>query len=286
MSGGRRRAHGGVPRATPAAGQAAAPATVSAVPGSALRGRPPAGAFGNLLLTEMKLAWRTPVGLIFDLGLPVLLLMIFACVPSFRSPNAELGGITMLSLYIPILNVFVVAIMALVGLAVALAGYRELGVLRRMSTTPAPPSWVLGAQLVINLGIALVALLIVNLGGLAMGVEGPKEVGGFVLAILLTAAALLAMGLWIAAVARTTQGANAIGQLLFYPMMFFAGLYFPRELMPDVLRHISDWTPLGAAVHALQSSTEGSFPGYHPLLVLVGYALIFGFFAVKQFKWE
>jgi acyl dehydratase len=39
----------------------------------------------------------------------------------------------------------------------------------------------------------------------------------------LTTAAVLAIGLWIAAVARTTQGANVIGQLLFYPMMFFAG---------------------------------------------------------------
>jgi len=87
-------------------------------------------------------------------------------------------------------------------------------------------------------------------------------------------------------VARTTQGANVIGQLLFYPMMFFAGRYFPRELMPDLLRHISDWTPLGAAVHALQTSMQGAFPGYAPLLVLAGYALLFGSLAVKQFKWE
>ena len=80
-----------------------------------------------------------------------------------------------MSLYVPILNVFVVAIMALVGVAVALANYRELGVLRRMSTTPAPPSWVLGAQLVINLGIALVALLDRQSGRHGRGGGGPEE---------------------------------------------------------------------------------------------------------------
>jgi ABC-2 type transport system permease protein len=226
------------------------------------------------------------VSLVFGLGLPIMLLVIFGNVPKFNTPVGQLGGVTIMSLYVPVLNVFVIAIMAMVGVAVTLANYRELGVLRRMSTTPAPPSWVLGAQLIINLGIAFVALLIINLGSMILGVPAPQQIGGFILALVLTAGAVLAIGLWIAAVARTTQMANVIGQLLFYPLMFFAGLYFPRELMPSALRSISDWTPLGAAVHALQSSMEGAFPGYHPLLVLVGYALLFGGFAIKQFKWE
>jgi ABC-2 type transport system permease protein len=260
--------------------------TAGAAPGAGPHGRPPAGAFGKLLSIELKLAWRMPVSLVFGLGLPIMLLVIFGNVPKFNTPVGQLGGVTIMSLYVPVLNVFVVAIMAMVGVAVTLANYRELGVLRRMSTTPAPPSWVLGAQLLINLGIAVIALLIINLGSMILGVPAPKQVWGFILALALAAAAVLAIGLWIAAVARTTQMANVIGQLLFYPLMFFAGLYFPRELMPNVLRHISDWTPLGAAVHALQSSMEGSFPGYHPLLVLAGYALLFGGVAIKQFKWE
>jgi len=47
-------------------------------------------------------------------------------------------------------------------------------------------------------------------------------------------------------------GADAIGQLLLYPFLFSAGLYFPRHSMPPVLRQISEWSPLGASVHALQ----------------------------------
>jgi len=138
----------------------------------------------------------------------------------------------------------------------------------------------------VNLAVAAIALLIINLGMMAFGVPAPLAVGGFALAIILTTAAMFAMGLWIAAIARSGAAANAIAQVIFYPLMFFAGLYFPREVMPTVLRHVSDWTPLGAAVDALQTAAEGSFPPARALLVLVGYALVFGSFAVRKFRWE
>lgn len=249
-------------------------------------GRPPVSAFRKLLLTEVKLAWRQPLGIVLGLGLPVLLLLVFGSIPQFRTVAPETGGLTLLSLYVPILSLFSLAMLPLVGLSMPIATYRELGVLRRMSTTPAPPSWLLGAQLFINAAVAAVALVIINLGGQALGVTPPQEVGGFVLSMILAAAALFAMGLWIAAVARTGMAANAIGQGLFYPLMFFGGLYFLREVMPDILVRISDWTPVGSAVQALQSAMVGSFPTARPLLVMVGYALLFGTMAVKQFKWE
>src|SRR6266536_3009343 len=44
------------------------------------------------------------------------------------------------------------------------------------------------------------------------------------------------------------------------PLLFFGGLWFPRERMPPVLQHISEWSPLGASVHALQDSMQGTFP--------------------------
>ncbi|NLV71091.1 MAG: ABC transporter permease [Actinobacteria bacterium] len=248
--------------------------------------RPPGSAFRKLVLVETKLQLRTPVAMALSLGLPVLLLIIFGFVPQFNEPMAELNGLTVLSLYAPILGAFAVGFLGLVGLSMPLAGYRELGVLRRMSCTPAPPSWMLAAQLVINLAVAVVALVVINLGIKAFGVGGPQNVGGYALAVFLSVAALFAIGLWIAAIARSANVANAIGQILFYPMMFFAGLYFPREMMPSILRHVSDWTPLGAAVKAMQAAAEGSFPPVQSLLVMLGYAVVFGLAAVKQFKWE
>jgi ABC-2 type transport system permease protein len=56
--------------------------------------------------------------------------------------------------------------------------------------------------------------------------------------------------------------------------------------MPGVLQGLSDCTPLGAAVEAIQDSMPGGFPPVAPLLVLAAYALVFGFLARRFFRWE
>ena len=56
--------------------------------------------------------------------------------------------------------------------------------------------------------------------------------------------------------------------------------------MPPVLWHISEWSPLGASVHALQDSLPGTFPSAHSPLVLAGSAVVFGFLAVRFVRWD
>jgi len=146
---------------------------------------------------------------------------------------------------------------------------------------------VLAAQLVINFCIAMTSLLIVIVVGMvAFGLDVPKNPGALLLSIVLSIAALFAIGLSIASAARSGVAARAIGAGAFYPLLFFAGMWFPRELMPVILQDISNFTPLGASVEAMQDSMQGQFPPAEPLLVLVGYALVFAFIARRYFRWE
>ncbi len=89
-----------------------------------------------------------------------------------------------------------------------------------------------------------------------------------------------------AATQSRASGPGAIGQLVLYPLLLFAGLRFPEERMPPVLQHISEWPPPGASVHALQDSVRGTFPSAQSLLILAGWAVLFGFPAVRFFRWE
>jgi ABC-2 type transport system permease protein len=66
----------------------------------------------------------------------VLLLVIFGELPAFHQAQSLLGGLTLFDLYVPILVAFSVAMLALLGLPMPLVSYRELGVLRRLSTSP------------------------------------------------------------------------------------------------------------------------------------------------------
>ncbi len=252
-----------------------------------LPGTPHGAAFGKIVLNEARLARRQPVAAIGSIGLPVILMIIFGEIPSTQQTISTLGGLTLFDTYLPIIGVLGLTMLTLLGLPSPLVSYRELGVLRRLSTTPVPPSWLLAAQVVIQLCVALTGLLIVIVTGIiAFGAPVPKSPGGLVLSLLLAIAGLFALGLLVASVAPTSGSVNAIGRLALVPLLFFAGLWLPRALMPAVLQDISNYTPLGAAVEAIQDSMLTGFPPARPLLVLAAYAVVFGFAARRFFRWE
>ena len=79
---------------------------------------------------------------------------------------------------------------------------------------------------------------------------------------------------------------GAIGGILFFPLMFFAGLWVPQQQMGATLRSISQYTPLGAAVPSIINSDFGHWPGTTHLLVLAGYTVIMLRIAVRFFRWD
>ena len=46
-------------------------------------------AFGQIVLNEIRLTWRRPVGLIGGVAVPVLLLVIFGSLPAFNIRSKE-----------------------------------------------------------------------------------------------------------------------------------------------------------------------------------------------------
>ncbi|MBV9093069.1 MAG: ABC transporter permease [Streptosporangiaceae bacterium] len=247
----------------------------------------PRGAFGQIVRNEARLAWRQPAGIIAGIGISLLLLVIFGEVPVFQQPSPRLGGLSAFEAYIPVLIAFAIGVLALTYLPGPLVSYREQGVLRRLSTTPVPASWVLAAQLVVQaclMVITVLMLISVSIG--FFGASAPKDPGGLILAVVLAIAALFMIGLVIAAAARTTGAARGLTAAAFYPLMFFAGLYVPMQILPRVFQDISHFTPLGAAVQALEDSMWQGFPPATPLGVLAGYAAVFGFLAKRFFRWE
>ena len=255
-------------------------------PGAAPRARR-RSPLAQLTRVEFKLFLRERIGPIWGIGLPLLLLVIFGAIPAFKKVLPNSGGLTVMDSYLPILIALSLALIALVVTPYSLAGYRERGVLRRLRTTPAGPARVLGAVLIVNLAAVVVMLiLLLVVGRLAYSVPFPLNFGAWVVTALLTVAALMAMGLFIAAIGSTGRVAAAIGNILFYPMMFFSGLWLPIPSMPAVLQHISHATPLGAAWEAFQQADLGHWPPALPLITMVIWAAVFGAAAVRFFRWE
>lgn len=253
-------------------------------PSSSSRRRP----HRMLVLTELRLAWRYPIYLVPAIGIPVLLLVIFGSIPSLTQPKPEFGGVSFFAVYTPTLIVLVLIMLGLLNLPAQMAGYREQGVLRRMSTTPVSASALLGAQLAVNLVFAMFSIaMLLGVGAGVFNLVLPAQPGWLLLSLALTVAAMFGIGLCIAAFAGSPRVANVIGGALFYPLAFFSGLYVPIVVLNSgVINQIANALPSGAAFDALHASLGGHFPGGEALGVLVAYALVFGAIAVHWFGWD
>jgi ABC-2 type transport system permease protein len=241
----------------------------------------------RLTRTEFRLFFREPPAVVWGLGFPILLLVIFGSIPAFKKTQAVYGGMTLLDVYVPIIIVMNMALLALIVMPSVLAGYREKGILRRLRTTPAGPARVLGAQLAVAFATALVEVIaVLVVARLAYDVPFPRSFGPWAVTWLLTVAALLAIGLAIAAVGTTGRVAQIIGNILFFPMMFFSGLWLPIPSMPVVLQHIAHATPLGAAWEAFQQASLGHWPPALSMVTMVIYVVVFGGAAARLFRWE
>jgi ABC-2 type transport system permease protein len=245
----------------------------------------PRSAFGALVRTETALLVREIIPLLWGIGVPMVLLTIMGLAS--HGPDKSLDGFSLVAAYEPVLIAFTMATFSLQGLPAVLAGYRERGIMRRLNATPVGAGRLLGAQLTVNLAVTVASTAgVLVVGRLAFGVALPRQAAGFALAFILTAAAMLSLGLLVAALARTGRVAAAVGTMLFLGLMFFAGLWMPQAQMPAALRRVGDDTPLGAAVAALQHSMAGQWPSVTGLAVLAGYTVVLGLLAWRLFRWE
>ena len=81
---------------------------------------------------------------------------------------------------------------------------------------------------------------------LVFGIPLPAHPLGFLAAIAAGTSAVFALGLVIAAVAPRARTATGAGTVLFLLVMFFAGVYLPKFLLPDVVLRIGEYVPPGS----------------------------------------
>ena len=181
-----------------------------------------------------------------------------------HKPQHSLGNVKFIVAYTPVVMVFSLTILALNALPPALAAYREKGYLRRLSTTPVGAWRLLTAEVAINFArerrrrgagrgdrphrLLRAAPAASSAGSCWRSCSGPPRCSGSARSCRRS---------------RRRRGSPGIvGSLLFFPMMFFAGLWVPRAEMGSVLRGISDYTPLGALVAAVQRTTGRPLAGH------------------------
>ncbi|GGY79651.1 ABC transporter permease [Streptomyces nitrosporeus] len=258
------------------------PTTTTAAPAA-----PAPRPLGAVLTTETRLFLREPGSLFWILVFPAVLLTILGLVPSFREADDGLGGRRVVDIYVPVAVLLAMIMAGLQAMPPVLTGYRERGILRRMSATPVRPSALLLAQITLHGAAALgSAVLVMAVGRAGFGVRLPEQLPGYALSLLLAVACVLALGAAVCALAPTTKAATAVGSVAYLLMMFTAGVWVPVQVMPGLLRTVVEFTPFGAASQALDQAASGSWPGWTHLAVMAVWTAVLGALSARLFRWE
>ncbi|APU16900.1 MULTISPECIES: ABC transporter permease [Actinoalloteichus] len=241
----------------------------------------------RLFVHEWKLFFRDPTAAILGFAFPPALLVIFGMIPMFRDVIPEAGGVRLLDLYVPIMIAIALATVAINTLPAVMATYREKGILRRLSTTPVSPLSMLLAQLLVNMAVALASIaVVIVVARFAFDSPLPANPLGLVLVVVLLAVSLFGIGLLVCALAPNSRMASGVATFIYFPVMFFAGVWAPRDTMSDLLRTISDLTPIGAGVQLLQDTYQGGWPVLGAVAVVVAYGVVLIGIAAKTFRWD
>jgi ABC-2 type transport system permease protein len=239
----------------------------------------------KVIQVEMKLFLREGAAVGFAVLFPSILLLVLGAIPALRTPDPNFGGLRFVDGYAGTLVVITLAFLGLQRIPATVATYREKGVLRRLATTPMHPIKLLTAQLLVNLAAAVVSVvLVVAVGKAVFDISLPSSPIAFVLATLLGATSLFALGLVVASLAPTARAAGGWATVLFMLIMFFGGAYLPRFLLPDVLNTIGQYLPPG--VGALQEAWVGTAPQPLHMAIMALITLVAGTVAARTFRWE
>lgn len=245
-------------------------------------------ALAKLVRVEARLMWRDIVPVVFTIVLPLVVLIAFGSLPGTRQPDPTNNGFRPIDTVLPSVSLaLALAMSAIFTLPVYIANYREKGVLRRLATTPVKPTALLGAQLILNIALSLIATaLVLIVGGIAFDMAMPANLVGFIAALLLGLLAMYGVSLLLAARLPNARIAGGIGWAVFFPLGFTAGVWVPRAYLPDVLNKLGDVTPLGAFREAIQSSWVDVGPRPIHLITLAVTAVVTLAAAARWFRWQ
>jgi ABC-2 type transport system permease protein len=208
--------------------------------------------------TEARLLTREWAAMVFAFVFPPLTMLIIA--GAFGSqPDEGFGGVIPTDFYIAGYFGIPIGAIALVGVPVALASYRERDVLRRFSAFGIPTRAVVGAQAVVSFGLMVLAALLVLVAAAPTyglpGVEHPVQV---VVGFVAGATTMLVLGVAVGLLVRSARGAQAIGLVLFFPMFLLSGGGPPPDAMGSAMRAVAATLPLTNAISAIRDPWLGT----------------------------
>jgi len=241
--------------------------------------------YRHQLKWEQRLFWRSRESAVFVFLFPLLLFTLLTAVYNGRIYGRPASW----ALLAGMLG-YGAATTAFAGLALILVARRELGILKRIRSTPLPPATYLVAVLTsIMVVFALQAVSLFVLGKVLKSTPWPHNVVSLALALALGAAVFAALGLALTGFIRSLEGSSAIVNVIVLPMAFLSGSFGPTRHYPQALRAIGAVLPLKPLIdliNAIYLHGQQIWDRPRAVAILIAWGIFGMAVAIRKFRWE
>lgn len=241
--------------------------------------------YRHQLRWEQLLFWRSRESAVFVFLFPLLLFTLLTAVYNGRIYGRPASW----ALLAGMLG-YGAATTAFAGLALILVARRELGILKRIRSTPLPPATYLVAVLTsIILVFAVQAVSLFVLGKVLKSTPWPHNVVSLALALALGAAVFAALGLALTGFIRSLEGSSALVNVIVLPMAFLSGSFGPTRHYPQALRAIGAVLPLKPLIDLINGiylHGQQIWDRPRAVAILIAWGIFGMVVAIRKFRWE
>lgn len=168
--------------------------------------------------------------------------------------------------------------------------FRKKGIFKRFACTPLKNRTLFYATILSNLVFMAISFVILLIYAklfykVSWAIFYPESI----LFLIISAILSLSFGIFLGSVSKTPNSASALANILFFPMQFLGGLYFPVfDLSPAIkwFIYINPITYLAAGVRQSMGLMEAPLPYFSLILVPMLWSIVLLLISVKIFKWD
>lgn len=191
---------------------------------------------------------------------------------------------------IPGILVMFTLLVLLTSGSTAIVVERRQGLLRRLAYAPMSRAEVVAGKWGSRMVLAVLQIVsAVVIGTILFDMQWGPDIPMIAVVLASWAAFCASAGLMLGSIAKTEGQASGLGVLTANVLAALGGCWWPIEVTPEWMQTLQNFIPTGwtmDALHKLISFEAGAAAAVPYVLTLLSGALIVGFIAVRQFRYE
>lgn len=225
---------------------------------------------------ETILFMRDFFSFFFTFAFPVLLLLLYGSIYG-NDPNPYFNGQGTMDVSVPAYAAMIIGVTGLMAFPLTIASYKEKRIYKRFDATPIGKGKMMAVQAIVNFFMTIIGFsLLFIVGKLVYDIRMEGSWFPIAMAVLLSIAAIFALGFFFTAVSPTTKINNLLCYISYFVMIFLSGATLPKELFPESIVQISKFLPLTHVVNILQGTfRDAPLQEYRDSIMILAVVMVF-----------